>query len=233
MEENRFFKLVWRFNGLIISVAGVLAIGMLIFFSYKLLTTLTRERNTRNTVNIEENTEIRENWRLGTILAVDNAKTLIIPLHSNQRFEGSYYNKAASSTRNYLFINTDTFKEKWLFDHTNYLIERSDRLKQGDRNSKEPVIAILYQLVKLDSDQDNRLSAADLSTIAITRPDGSDYKELITEVQSITNHIVLNETELFLFYKKDNASYSAIINLKKGQVMKTNQVPAIGSERRI
>ncbi len=31
MEENRFFKLVWRFNGLIISVAGVLAIGMLIF----------------------------------------------------------------------------------------------------------------------------------------------------------------------------------------------------------
>jgi len=27
MEKNKFFKLIWRFNGLLISVAGVLANG--------------------------------------------------------------------------------------------------------------------------------------------------------------------------------------------------------------
>ena len=36
MEENKFFKLVWRFNGLVISVAGVLAVGVLLFVAFKL-----------------------------------------------------------------------------------------------------------------------------------------------------------------------------------------------------
>ena len=30
MEENRFFKFVWRFNGLALMIAGILAIGLLL-----------------------------------------------------------------------------------------------------------------------------------------------------------------------------------------------------------
>lgn len=228
MEENKFFKLIWRFNGLVISVAGVLAIGVLLFAAYKLFQDVTRERTTRSIVNIEENSEIKENWRLGQFSEINDNKILMIPLHSDQSFDRAYFSKSSNSTRNYLFINTETSQEKWLFDHTNYLIERSDKLRRGDYNSKEPIIAILYQLVKLDSDHDNRLSSADLTTIAITKPDGSGYKELIKEVELVVDHTLLNEKELFLIYQKSGVSYSAILNLENMELTKTRVLSKVG-----
>jgi len=228
MEENKFFKLVWRFNGLIISVAGVLAVAVLVFVTYKLFHDVTRDRATRNIVNIEENADIKENWRFGQLSKLNDNKTLMLPLYSDQSFDRAYFSKSSNSTRNYLFINIATSEKKWLFDHTNYLIERSDKLREGDYSSDKPVIAILYQLVQLDSDQDNRLSASDLSTIAITNPDGSGYKELIKEVEKIVDHILLNQTELFLIYQKAGMSYSAILNLKSFEMNKAEKLPRVG-----
>ncbi|MDC2887653.1 hypothetical protein [Psychrosphaera algicola] len=228
MEENKFFKLVWRFNGLIISVAGILAVGLLAFATYKLFQDVTRERTTRNIVNIEENAEIKENWKLGQFSEIDDGKILMLPLNSDQSFDRAYFSKSSNSTRNYLFINTDTSEEKWLFNHTDYLIERSDKLRLGGYNSKEPIVAILYQLVKLDSDHDNRLSASDLTTIAITNPDGSAYEELIKEVELIVDHTLLNKNELFLIYQKAGVSYSAVLNLNSRELTKSHQLPKVG-----
>lgn len=228
MEENKFFKLVWRFNGLIISIAGVLSVGLLAFGTYKLFQDVTRERTTRNIVNIEENAEIKENWKLGQFSEINNGSILMIPLHSDQSFNRAYFSKSSNSTRNYLFINTETSEERWLFNHTNFLIERSDRLRLGDYSSKEPIVAILYQLVKLDSDHDNRLSAEDLTTIAITNPDGSAYEELIKEVELIVDHTLLNENELFLIYQKGGLSYSTVLNLSSRELTKNHQLPIVG-----
>ena len=229
MEENRFFKLVWRFNGLIISVAGVLAVVVLAFVTYKLFQEVTRERSTHNIVNVDGHKEVDENWRLGHLSEVGAGKNLMIPLYSDQSFNQDYFSKSSNSIRNYLFINTDTSQKKWLFDHTNYLIEQSDRVSLGDYSSREPVAAILYQLVKLDSDHDDRLSANDLTTVAITNPDGTGYQELIQEVDSVTGHKLLNETELFIIYQKRGASYSAIIDLVSRELTRNSVLPAIGS----
>lgn len=227
MEENKFFKLVWRFNGLVISVAGVLAVGIFLFVTYKLFQDVTRDRTTRNIVNIEENSEIKENWRLGQF-SKSNEKTLMIPLYSDQSFDRAYFSKSSNSTRNYLFINTETSQKQWLFNHTNYLIERSDKLKEGDYNSDKPIIAILYQLIQLDSDQDDRLSASDLSTLAVTNPDGSGYKEFLKDVDKIVDHTLLNQTELFLIYQKSGESYSARLNLESFEITKTDELPKVG-----
>ncbi|MCW8864610.1 MAG: hypothetical protein OQK22_06940 [Colwellia sp.] len=228
MEDNKFFKLIWRFNGLVISVAGVLALGLLVFATYKLFQDVTRERTTRNIVNIENNTEIKESWRLGQFSELNDRKLLMIPLHSDQSFDRAYFSKSSNSTRNYLFINTETSEERWLFNHTNYLIERSDKLRLGDYNSNEPIVAILYQLVMLDSDQDNRLSPDDLTTIAITKPDGSDYQELIKEVELIVDHTLLNKNELFLIYQKGGVSYSAVLNIDSRVLTNSHQLPKVG-----
>jgi len=228
MEENKFFKLVWRFNGLVISVAGVLAVGVLLVVAFKLFQDVTRDRTTRNIVNIEENAEIKENWRFGQLSKINDGKVLMIPLYSDQSFDRAYFSKSSNSTRNHLFINTETSQKTWLFDHTNYLIERSDKLRKGDFNSKEPILAILYQLVQLDSDNDNRLSAGDLRTIAITNPDGSGYKELIQEVESIVDHTLLNRTELFLVYQKAGVSFSTVLNLESFELTKTDKLPKVG-----
>jgi len=228
MEENKFFKLIWRFNGLVISVAGVLAVAVLVFVTYKLFQDITGDRTTRNIVNIEESSEVKENWRFGQLSKFNHNRTLMIPLYSDQSFDRGYFSKSSNSTRNFLFIDTETSEKTWLFNHTNYLIESSDKLRDGDFNSDKPVIAILYQLVQLDSDQDNRLSASDLSTVAISNPDGSGYKELINEVERVVDHTLLNQTELFLIYQKAGKSYSTILNLESFEMSKTEKLPKVG-----
>ena len=65
MEENKFFRYVWRINGLILMITGLLAIGVLVFAGYKIYTETSRERNTRNIVNVQEETQIKEIWKLG------------------------------------------------------------------------------------------------------------------------------------------------------------------------
>jgi hypothetical protein len=60
MEENEFFRFVWRFNGLIPMIAGVIAIGVPAFAGYKIIKDVTRERNARNIVNVQEENNIKE-----------------------------------------------------------------------------------------------------------------------------------------------------------------------------
>lgn len=149
-------------------------------------------------------------------------------IYSDQSFDRAYFSKSSNSNRNYLFIDTETSEKRWLFNHTNYLIESSDKLRLGDFNSDKPVIAILYQLVQLDSNQDKRLSASDLSIVAVTNPDGSGYKELINEVERVVDHTLLNQTELFLIYQKAGIYYSTILNLESFEMSKTEKLPKLG-----
>ncbi len=228
MEDSKFFKLVWRFNGLLISIAGILAIGVLLFAIYQIFKDVTRERNTQNIVNIEESVEVKESWTLGHVTNLSSHKTLMIPLNSDQNFNRGYFSKSSNSTRNYLFINTETNSSTWLFDHTNYLIESTDKLRMGDYNSKKTVLAILYFLVKLDSNSDNRLTPSDLTTISISKPNGFGYKEVLTGVEKVIGNTLLSETELFIIYQLNGKSLSSTVNLTSFELSNTQELPKVG-----
>ena len=151
----------------------------------------------------------------------------MLPLRSDQTFSRAYFNKSSYSTRNYLFINTDTSEKTWLFDHTDYLIQSVDRLRHEGIDSKRPTAAILYTLVKIDSDQNSRLTAADLSTVAVTKTDGSNYKELINDIELIIDHELINEKELLLIYQKKGISYSLTLDLEKLEIIKNEKLPNV------
>ena len=226
MEENKFFKLVWRFNGLLISIAGILAVCVLVFVAFKLVRDITSERNTRNVINVSANAEVKENWRLGKFIEINDKQVLMIPLYSDQSFDRAYYSKSTKSIRNYLFIDTSDYSQNWIFDKSENLITRSELLRLGDYNSASPnpVVAILYELVQQDTDNDVRLSAQDISTIAISNPSGSSFKVLIEEVDSIVDFSLLSESELFLVYQKGGVSYSSVLNVTNGEVVKTTKL---------
>lgn len=152
----------------------------------------------------------------------------MIPLYSDQSFDQDYFSKSTNSTRNYLFLDKNTTQSEWLFSNTDYLIKNDFRLKFGGHTSKGPVLAILYYLVKLDTNKDSRLSAKDTSTIALTNPDGSAYKEILFGVESVVDYSLLNDEEMLFMYQKEKSFFTSKINIKTGILTNTTEVSSVG-----
>lgn len=228
MEESKFFKYVWRVNGLILLVAGILAIGVLAFAGYKIYSESTRDRNTRNIVNIQEESEIKEEWRLGRISETQGTPYVMVPLNSDQSYAQSYYSKSTSSARNYLFIDSKNNEQKWLFQNNKYLIADTDMLSEHGYDKEERNIrAILYQIIKQDTDKDNRLTSKDLKTISISKPNGDGYKELIEGVDVFVGHRTVDENTLLIVFQKQGVGYSAKISLSDLAISNEQELPKV------
>jgi hypothetical protein len=229
MEENKFFKLVWRFNGLVISIAGMLAIFILAFGTYKLVKEVTRERPVVNIVNVEETSEKEHKWKLGRLSEIRGTPYVFVSLESDQKIERSYYSKSSSPSRNYLFINTENNLKKWLYDHSDYLILSSSLLSHGDYNDKDkPVLAIMYKTVKSDTNADKLLSNKDKKTIALSSPDGENYKEVLSNIDILVGSRLTESNLLLVVYQRNGVGYSASIDLGNFKVIDEAELPKVG-----
>jgi hypothetical protein len=228
MEENKFFRYIWRINGLILLVAGIMAIGVLAFAGYKIYGETTRDRSTRNIVNIQEDSEIKEKWLLGYMEDIQGTSYVMVPLNSDQNYAQSYYSKSSSSARNYLFINSKNNEQHWLFKNNKYLIADKTMLsEQGYRNEERNIRAILYQVIKKDTDNDNRLTSKDLKTISISGPNGSGYKELIQGVDVFVGQRTVDENTLLIVYQKQGVGYSANVSLSELAISNEQELPKV------
>jgi len=228
MKESKFFKFVWRLNGLILMIAGVLTIGVLVFAGYKIITDITRERNTHNIVNVQDEDDIKEKWQLGNMSDIEGGPWIMIPLNSNQSYAQSYYSKSSSSVRNYLFINSLNNEKHWLFNTNDYLIADTELLSENEYGSSErDILAILYKVIKSDSDSDNRLTNKDLQTISISLPNGMGYKEILNGVDNFIGKKIVDKKTLLILFQKEGLGYSANVNLTEFTVSNKTELPKV------
>lgn len=228
MEENRFFKFVWRFNGIIFMIAGVLTIGVLGYASYKMYSDATRERNVANIVNVAENKHIDEKWQLGHLEKIDGNPYVMIPLYSDQNYAQSYYSKSAQSTRNILFINIGNNQKRWLLDTNDWLIISSDILPEREYNEKDRLAkVILYSIVKKDTNNDKRLTSEDKSVIALSELSGENYKEILRDIDVLIGQQLLDNKTLIVIYQKQGIGYSATVSLTDFSISNQTQLPKI------
>jgi hypothetical protein len=230
MDENRFFKFVWRFNGIVLMLAGVLAVGVLGFAGYKIFRETTREREVRNIVNVTDETDSDEKWRLGYLQDVDGTPYLMIPLYSDQSYAQSYYSKSSYSTRNYLFINSETNKKRWLLDTNDYLIMNDEMLSVENYDAKDrKVRAILYHMVKEDTNGDDRLTHDDLSVVALSKPDGTEFGEILSNLDVFVGHRVIDAKTILLVYQKKGIGYSATLSMEDLILSSATELPKVGT----
>ncbi|AOX02782.1 hypothetical protein BJP34_28055 [Moorena producens PAL-8-15-08-1] len=219
MEDNKFFRFVWRFNAIVIMASGLLAIAVLAFAAIEIVRSTTRDRQGINIVNVDDDSSSSQEWELGNLKEVDGTTYLMVPLYSDQSYSQSYYSKSTRSTRNYLFLDSETGNSKWLFAKNDYLIA-SDRFisetndKENNRLESKPVIAVLYQLIKQDTNGDGRLTNNDMLTIALTHPNGNDYQEVLSGVDKFLGYKVLKANSLLILYQRDGIAYSAKVSLE-------------------
>lgn len=228
MEENRFYKSVWRFNAIVLMVAGILAIGVLLFAGYHILQDITRERGTRNIVNVSEDQAIDEKWELGRLYKIEGTAYVMVPLTSDQNYAQSYYSKSSNSARNYLFIDTKNNLRKWLFQTNEYLVADINFLLEKTYNAKDhKVRAILYTVIEKDTNRDKRLTDKDEMTIAISLPSGQGYKKILTGIDFLVGHQVLDEESMLLVYQKGGSGYTANLSLIDLSISNETEIPKI------
>ena len=228
MEESKVFKNIWRFNAIVIMLVGVLGFALSLFACVMIYKDMTRDRNVRNIVNIEESPEKEEEWRLGSMTTVQGSEFLMIPLHSEQNYSRGSYSKSASSTRNYLFINSETNDKYWFLEKNDYLITQTNQLPSTryDKQTKDTK-AILYYLVKSDTNNDNALTSSDLLSVGISKPNGKDYVELLKDIDFVNGYKTVNEKSVMLVFQRDNIGYSASIDLDKLSISDEEQLPSV------
>lgn len=228
MDENRFFRFVWRFNGIILMVAGMLGIIVLLIGGYSFLRTITRDRGTRDIVNVQGDAPVEEKWQLGYMSPIDSEPWVMIPLYSDQKYDQSYYSKSTSSARNYLFINSRTNKKHWLFSTNRYLIVDVAFLSEAENAENEKKVrALLYRIVKKDTNGDKRLTHDDLQVIGLSRPSGKGYKEVLNGIDVFVGQRLVDEDTLLLVYQRKGVGYSANVKLSDFHFFNESELPKV------
>lgn len=147
---------------------------------------------------------------------------------ARHKYESSSY--YFSLSRNILFINKKTSDMRWLFNGNRQLIINIDML--SDRppyDTKRDTAAILYHVIKKDTNFNKILDERDLADIGISRANGSDYKEIIPSVERVIGAMLINDGEALILYQTHGKGFASTIKLGDFSASKPKEMPKISA----
>lgn len=234
MEENKAFRIIWRFNAVLILLAGIGALCLVLILSYTFFKDKTRDRSVSNIVDIEKKVDAENEWTLGKLSNISGSQSSWIALFSEQKYRSGSTRKYSSSVRNYMFINRASNDKYWLVTHnqflfidTNFIRPKANTLEYIDKKPLAPTEAILYSLVKSDTNGDDKLTKKDLVTIAISQNDGTRLTELLQNIDYLNGYTIINKNKVMIVYQQDNIAYSAIVNLSSFTLSNKEILPSV------
>lgn len=184
LRGARWFRRIWRINAVIILVGGALLCVVAIAALYFIVAESTRERHVQNAANLGPEATRGEQFELVRMAALKGTPILMLELASRQRYSMGSHDKTAEAIRNLAFYDSGTATTRWLFPQFGLLLTGITPLaERGEPEGK--VRWVLLQVVKKDTNNDERLSLQDLKTVGVADYDGQNYKEIVSEVQRV------------------------------------------------
>jgi hypothetical protein len=226
MSAARLFRWIWRFNAIVIAASAVLVLVIGSYAALQIFEEVTRVRHATALVNVAGDDEIEQTWRYGPIQAIRSTEVAVMPLQLSQSYGlGLASGKEAESTRNLLFINNQTGGRSWLFDSNGRLIAHYAFVPDDYRseNDMPPVSAAVYYVVKADTDHDGRMSLADRTAFGISRPDGSNYIEIV-EADSVLGYLWRDPATMLVAYQNAGEAHLATVRLTDFTVLRMEQI---------
>lgn len=163
---------------------------------------------------------------LGNFQELEGTPYLMAPVNSLPISGQNSYDKKASTTRNYLFVNGNDKSAVKLVSQNDYLFLNAQEVVLERRDDKI-VRGIWYEVVKADSNNDKRLDSNDKKTIAVSDVSGSEYTEIISEVDRLLGSHQKNSTTLLVFYELDGREYVGEINMLRRVLVENVVLPVI------
>lgn len=222
MTARRFFRLLWRFNALVVAGAGLAVIAGSMILTVVIYLS---ERRADPVVRADRPPPVSQKLVFGNFGPVAGTSTVIVPLEQEASSRGFVSSGGTSSvTRNLLFIDLSSGEQRWLIEGSNALIPHY-RLVERDvaRGKDAEVIAILIEVVKSDTDGDGRLSDEDRLTVAFAKPDGTGYTEALMDIDRLLGNRQMGD-ELLVGFERDGMAQLSTIRLTDFRVVATHTI---------
>lgn len=233
MEENEFFKYIWRFNALAFAGAATLAILAAVYTGAIYIKNQdARLHQTANVVNFDRQGKSSGKFKFGNPVAMTGSDFVRISLMRDPSHEISSYTPYSEITNdvNFLFLDVAKNEGKWLLENTNQLFVSGKFLYDKftrDMNEEKKIIGILYELVENDTDKDGQLTRADAITLSTSQPDGSQYRKLIEEIDKVHSITQISVQKVLVIYQKNNHTVSALYGIPLMNLISQKTIPQV------
>ena len=208
MDDNKWFKLLWRVNAVL---ALLVLLGVLVQAArYRARRLWPAEPMMANFyqmgVDAQGNPVVEGKWRYGQPYRVPGESQCIVPLHSvDDADDASRYHEGP--LRNLLFLTSDLKTARWLLPDNGRKIADWSFL-QGKGN--ETTLGILLKLEDHTVTQEEPNTTPSVA-ICLCRPDCTGFTQVLDGVTRVIGSQVIADNSLLIFYVKDGAGHAARI----------------------
>jgi hypothetical protein len=193
----------------------------------------SRFNQTAQTEDIKASTAEKNMVALGAFQSLQGTPYLMATVNSiDSRSDklstsGTYW--TGNQTRNLVLLDGNSLTSQRLFDTNAYVILQTERYTQKV-DGKVVTRWLAHQVVKKDSDGNQRLDSKDEVNIGISSASGKGYVEVLTGITEIYGLTMVNPGKLVVVYSKEGAKSSSIVDLDKRNVLMTWPIVDLGSE---
>jgi hypothetical protein len=137
---------------------------------------------------------------------------------------GEYTKKDGSSSfaNNYMIMNRQNLASRKLFSDNKFVILDSQKLGESGKEGTVSVIknvkALMFRVVKADTNNDKILDNKDKQVIALADVDGSNYQELIVGIDRVLNIHSQSKDRRVVFYQIGKDYFAGSINIPSRSV---------------
>jgi len=235
MKESKFSQMVKYMEGIATIILSGIIILIVISLLYIFIIGIKQDNQPTQTLSIETNkdkpTKNIPIWSLGNIENIEGSSSVMVALQrKNNNSKGSFKRDdfyVPNNKYNYLFINTKDNSKEWLFKHNNYMI--NDKLLLSNPKQKN-IELILYRVIKKDTNFNNKLDIKDNQSIALSKPNGKGYKEILEGIDKYIGQQLLDDNKLLLLYQKNTIGFSATIDIKTFSIIDESSIPKLVSQ---
>jgi hypothetical protein len=227
MELNRVERSIWRFNGIVIAAAGVMAIIVMVFVSYKIAREVFGRRSVSSVVNVVQERTHRESLSLSRFSRIQGSSLVAAQLEAEQEFQSSYYSKAGSSSRNYLFFDTSSKTSHWLLPtNSSLILTNHEILEDTSKVNREErkIVALLYEVVSKDTNADGRLDFNDKKSLTLYRVSDGRVGTVLDNFDMFLGLTQSSWSDLTIFFRDNEKVFFAHIDVTLGTLAEKTEL---------
>ena len=243
MEQNRFFKWLWRINAM--GLFFLIGAGLYSFIKNELLRPSTYEIKEPIT-SVAKDPKGVEKWVLGYEKTVYGSDYSMVPLVSkyskvkalnqvtySQVNNIEIYNE--NLAKNILFVNRKDNSSSWLFSTNNQLIvdyypfiDDVERVSSPQSTEKIKAKVVYYKIIDKDTNGDKIVTLEDKQNFALSDVSGKKYRVIVREVDRIVSMHSVDNKELHLVYQQNGVGYALKVDMETFKVMSDVLLPKVG-----